>query len=212
MPAQSDETMVQMREQKRTLRREMLERRRVFSPEERRRASEIVRTRTAELPEVQAAKTVMLYASTPEEVDLFPLIEVLLRTGKRVALPYIVGKGHMEARLLLTVEELVAGAYGILTPDPARREIISPEEIDVVIVPGAAFAEDGGRLGLGGGYYDRFLPRTAGALRLVLAYDFQVIPEIPMAPYDAYVDRILTERRDIRPRRVRYDKTFEEEV
>ena len=74
------------------------------------------------------------------------------------------------------------------------------------------FAEDGGRLGLGGGYYDRFLPRAAHALRLALAYDFQVIPRIPMASHDAYVDCILTERRFLRPYRGRYDKTFEEEV
>ena len=161
---------------------------------------------------MREAATVMLYASTQEELDLFPLMEAFLRAGKRIALPYIVEKGHIEARLVLTIEELVEGAYGILAPDPAQSALVLPEEIDVVIVPGAAFAEDGGRLGLGGGYYDRFLPRAAHALRLALAYDFQVIPRIPMASHDAYVDCILTERRFLRPYRGRYDKTFEEEV
>ena len=212
MSVETDENLASLRERKHTLRREMLERRRMLPAEERKRASEIVRARTMEQPEVREAATVMLYASTQEELDLFPLMEAFLRAGKRIALPYIVEKGHIEARLVLTIEELVEGAYGILAPNPAQSGLVLPEEIDVVIVPGAAFAEDGGRLGLGGGYYDRFLPRAAHALRLALAYDFQVIPRIPMASHDAYVDCILTERRFLRPYRGRYDKTFEEEV
>ena len=201
MSAETGENLALLREQKRTLRREMLEHRRALPAEECRRASEIVRARTMEQSEVREAATVMLYASTQEELDLFPLMEAFLRAGKRIALPYIVEKGHIEARLVLTIEELVEGAYGILAPDPAQSALVLPEEIDVGIVPGAAFAEDGGRL-----------PRAAHALRLALAYDFQVIPRIPMASHDAYVDCILTERRFLRPYRGRYDKTFEEEV
>ena len=184
-------------EQKNMLRREMLARRRAFSAEERRRASQIICARAMTVPALQNARTMMLYASTAEEIDLAPLTERLLSEGRRIALPRIVGKGLMEAWELPAMDALTEGAFGILTPDPVRSVRIPADEIDVVIVPGAAFAADGGRLGLGGGYYDRFLPQAERALRLVLAFDFQIAPDVPMGVQDARVDIILTERRTI---------------
>jgi len=184
-------------EQKNMLRREMLARRRAFSAEERRRASQIICARAMTVPALQNARTIMLYASTAEEIDLAPLTERLLSEGRRIALPRIVGKGVMEAWELPAMDALMEGAFGILTPDTVRSVRIPAGEIDVVIVPGAAFAADGGRLGLGGGYYDRFLPQAERALRLVLAFDFQIAPDIPMGVQDARVDIILTERRTI---------------
>ena len=173
----------------------MLSRRRAVSPEQRTHAGGIITAQV--LPELKRAGTVMLYASMPEEIDLFPLMEKLISAGKRIALPEITGRGTMEARELADMDALIDGAFDIPTPDPARGAQIPPEEIDVVIVPGAAFDADGGRLGLGGGYYDRFLPRAVHAERLVLAFDFQIVPAVPMAAWDARVDRILTERRSM---------------
>ena len=201
-----------LRARKGALRGDMTARRRAVPARERSRLGIVLRTRVMRLRAVQDADLVMLYASTAEEVDLFPLMEALLQAGKRVALPRIVGKGLMEAWAIPAVDVLTAGAFGIAAPDPARSTRVSPAEIDVIVVPGAAFAAGGERLGLGGGYYDRFLPQAARALRLALAYDFQIVSEIPMAPHDAYVDCILTERRMIRCHGMRCDKTFEEEV
>lgn len=209
MQAQTDTDVLQAR--KRALRREMLARRRAVSTEERGRIGALIRDRALRLRALREAGTVMLYAATAEEIDLFPLMTSLLQAGKRTAFPYIVGKGLMEARAVAAPEALTEGAFGISAPDPACSMRVPPEEIGVVVVPGAAFAADGSRLGLGGGYYDRFLPRAAHALRLVLAYDFQIVPEIPTASHDMRVDCILTERRMIRCRDVQ-DKTFEEEV
>ena len=182
---------------KKELRREMLARRRVFSTAKRTAASREICTRAADFPALKEAQTIMLYASTAEEIDLYPLMEQLLTEGRRIALPEIVGSGVMEARVLPAMDALTPGAFGILTPDPARGDRISPEEIDVIIVPGAAFDADGGRLGLGGGYYDRFLPRAPRAVRLVLAYDVQIVPHVPMSAQDVRVDAILSERRTI---------------
>lgn len=182
---------------KKALRQEMLARRRVLSTEGRARASAMICTRVQELTMLQEAWTIMLYASTGEEIDLDPLMEVLLAEGRRIVLPEITGRGTMEARELPAMDALTGGAFGIRTPDPVRGGIIPPEEIDVIIVPGAAFDENGGRLGLGGGYYDRFLPRAGNAVRLVLAFDFQIVPDVPMGAQDARVDVILTERRMI---------------
>ena len=184
-----------IRAEKKALRREMLSRRRAVSPEQRTHAGGIITAQV--LPELKRAGTVMLYASMPEEIDLFPLMEKLISAGKRIALPEITGRGTMEARELAAMDALIDGAFDIPTPDPARGAQIPPEKIDVVIVPGAAFDADGGRLGLGGGYYDHFLPRATHAERLVLAFDFQIVPAVPMAAWDARVDRILTERRSM---------------
>ena len=184
-----------IRAEKKALRREMLSRRRAVSPEQRTHAGGIITAQV--LLELKRAGTVMLYASMPEEIDLFPLMEKLISAGKRIALPEITGRGTMEARELAAMDALIDGAFDIPTPDPARGAQIPPEEIDVVIVPGAAFDADGGRLGLGGGYYDRFLPRATHAERLVLAFDFQIVPAVPMAAWDTRVDRILTERRSM---------------
>ena len=184
-----------IRAEKKTLRQELLSRRRTLSPEQRAHAGSVITAQV--LPELKQAGTVMLYASMPEEIDLFPLMEELISAGTRIALPEITGRGMMEARELPAMDALTHGAFDIPTPDPARGARILPEEIDVVIVPGAAYDAGGGRLGLGGGYYDRFLPRATHAERLVLAFDFQIVPAVPMAAWDARVDRILTERRSM---------------
>ena len=184
-------------EQKSILRREMLARRRVFSAEERKEASRRICARVAQLSVLKAAQTIMLYASMAEEIDLVPFMEILLADGRRIVLPEITGRGTMEARELPAMDALTDGVFGIATPDPTRGSIVPPEEIDVIIVPGAAFSSDGGRLGLGGGYYDRFLPRAGNAVRVVLAFDFQIVPDVPMGVQDARVDVILTERRMI---------------
>lgn len=182
---------------KKVLRREMLARRRALSTAERTHASKMICARVQELTVLQEARTMMLYASTEEEINLYPLMEVLLTEGRRIVLPEITGGGVMEARELPAMDALTDGTFGILSPDPMRGNIVAPEEIDVIIVPGAAFDENGGRLGLGGGYYDRFLPRAGNAVRLVLAFDFQIVPDVPMGAQDARVDVILTERRMI---------------
>ena len=153
-----------------------------------------MREKALHLSALDAASVVMLYASTAEEIDLFPMMEMLLQS---IALPHIIQRGQMEALSLTSLEHLVEGPFGIMMPDPIREDIVSPQQIDVIIVPGAAFSADGRRLGLGGGYYDRFLAKTVQAFRLVLAYDWQVVPDVPVAPHDAYVDAILTERRMI---------------
>ena len=177
-------------EQKSILRREMLARRRIFSAEERKEASHSICACAAQLPMLKAAQTIMLYASMAEEIDLVPFMETLLADGRRIVLPEITGRGTMEARELPAMDALTDGAFGIATPDPTRGSIVPPEEIDVIIVPGAAFAADGG-------YYDRFLPRAGNAVRLVLAFDFQIVPDVPRGVQDARVDVILTERRMI---------------
>ena len=89
---------------------------------------------------------------------------------------------------------LEVGAYGILTVREERREILSPQELDCVIVPGVAFGMDGVRLGMGGGYYDTFLPKVERAARIAAAFQCQITEDIPRLPHDCGVDWIVTEQ------------------
>jgi 5-formyltetrahydrofolate cyclo-ligase len=75
--------------------------------------------------------------------------------------------------------------------------VVSPEDIDLVIVPGAAFTPAGARLGLGGGYYDRYLPKLTRARRVALIFDGQVVDQVPVEEHDQFVDELVTEQRSI---------------
>lgn len=106
----------------------------------------------------QNAKTIMTYLSYKSEVDTITLLEKMLQDGKTVLSPVCKENGEMEAHLVSSKEDLAPGKFGILVP--SGKAVISPEKIDLVICPGCAFTEKGFRLGYGGGYYDRFLPKT----------------------------------------------------
>ena len=161
--------------QKSALRGDMTVKRRALSLEERVHIRQMICGRAMEELVLQNAQTIMLYASMPEEINLFPLMEKLLSDGRRIALPRIVERGLMEAWELRAMENLVPGKFGIPTPDPSYSTRIPPTELELVVVPGAAFSPNGGRLGLGGGYYDRFLPQAENAVRFALAFDFQLV-------------------------------------
>lgn len=179
---------------KRDLRRRMLACRRALSVEERASRSAAITEKLLSLEAVQKARTVFAYAAMEDEVQTEPLIASLLDRGKRVAIPLVIGKRSMEAALVPSMGALETGVYGILTVRAERREILPPQEIDCVIVPGVAFGLDGSRLGMGGGYYDAFLPRAERAVRVAAAFQCQISEDIPSLPYDCGVDWIVTEQ------------------
>ena len=91
-------------------------------------------------------------------------------------------------------DSLVEGEYGILTPDLEKGEVIPPEELDLIIVPGIAFDTRGERLGKGGGFYDAYLARATKAKRIALAFSCQLVAKIPMEDHDVRVHKIITEQ------------------
>ncbi|MCR5439293.1 MAG: 5-formyltetrahydrofolate cyclo-ligase [Selenomonas sp.] len=146
------------------------------------------------LPAYQKAKTVFLYASMPDEVQLYELMKQALADGKTVCLPLITGKGTMEAMAFSSLSDLVTGEYGILTVDKSKGTLVSPSAIDLIVVPGAAFDHKGGRLGLGAGFYDRFMTeRAPQGYRCALAFSCQLVDKVPMEPHDAVVQYVITE-------------------
>ena len=179
--------------QKRELRKKMLAARRALTEEERTAYSAAITERLLSHPVVKRAQTIFAYASMPDEVQTEALLSGLVDSGKRVAIPLIIGKHVMEAALVPSMDALETGAYHILTVREEQREILPPQEFDCVIVPGVAFGMDGARLGMGGGYYDTFLPKAAKAVRIAAAFQCQIVDGIPSLPHDCGMDWIVTE-------------------
>ena len=182
-------------DRKKFLRRKFLSKRAAIPHEERDRISHALIKKFTATEIYRTSKIIMAYASTPEEIQLAELFAACFDDGKILAIPFIVGKGEMQAVEVPNFDSLEVGAFGIQTVKPELIKFIDPAQIDCVIVPGAAFDLSGGRLGLGGGYYDRFLPRAVNAVKVALAYDFQLVDALPTEAHDAKINAVITTER-----------------
>jgi len=180
---------------KRELRRDTVARRDQLSPDDIRRLSAAASSRLAQLPEFRAARTVMFFVSFGSEVDTLPAIRKALAEGKRVAAPRADQRRHGLKPCEVTDLEadLAPGAYNIREPQ-RHCQPVPLDEIDAIIVPAAAWGEDGYRVGYGGGYYDRFLGRVPAALRIGLGFEMQVVSEAPHGRKDLPVDILVTDK------------------
>lgn len=141
------------------------------------------------------AGVVMIYLSMPDEPSTDAIITDALAKGKTVCVPRMLSTyGFMEAVKLRNLNHLVKSRLSIREPNPNETLVIEPARIDLVIVPGVVFDPAGNRIGMGAGYYDRFLTRAPRAIRLGLAWQFQVKPEVSAASHDIKMHYLLTER------------------
>lgn len=150
------------------------------------------------LPEVHDAQTVLAFASIRNEVRTAALLVELRALGKRVVLPRV----DEEALVLHAVDgdtSLVEGAFSVPEP-PASAPVVKPGEIDLAFCPALCVDPRGYRIGYGGGYYDRLLPTLDRATTCALAYDFQLVAEVPELSFDHPVDLVVTDARVIRSR------------
>jgi len=182
------------------LRAEARARLRAVDPAERQRAGERVAERVWTLPEIEGARSLLLYAALPEEMPTEPIAREALRRGITVVYPRCIPAVRtMTLHALADLAELRAsGSYGILEPDPAcpRRD---PGEIDAVLVPGLAWDRRGGRLGRGAGYYDRLFADPAWrGFRCGLFFAAQESPDLPLDPWDAPLHAVVTEQEVVR--------------
>ncbi len=157
------------------------------------KSSAIVR-RLTELREIRESSTLMVYLSFGSEVVTDGLIDWGWEAGKRIVVPFC----HPESRemtpcLLGGFAELETGHYGIREPKADSLRVVSPGEIDAVLVPAVAFDRQGYRVGYGGGYYDRFLPKVPRAAKIGAVFACQIVPEVPRDRYDVQADRVVTE-------------------
>ena len=183
---------------KKLLRKEMRARRKSLTEIEREIFSNEITEKFLAQEIYQTSEFLMAYVSMAEEVQLQKIFTDAFNRKKILAIPLIIGKGEMAAVEVPNFESLEIGEFGILTVRKDLRKIIAPEKINCVIVPGAAFDLNFNRLGLGGGYYDKFLPRAVNAKKIALAYDFQIVENVPTEPHDFKVDMIITEKRIIK--------------
>lgn len=138
-----------------------------------------------------AADVVMAYAALPDEPDLSPVLEEILKSGRRLALPRCGPDGTMTGHWIGSLGELTPGAYGIPEP-PEDAPIAAALEIDLILAPGMAFDPSGGRLGRGKGYYDRFLVGYMGKTMGVCRQE-RLLAAVPMEEYDRRMDAVVTD-------------------
>lgn len=155
-------------------------------------------------PGCVSAQTVLWYVSQGSEVSTLAALAQLDQLSHTVVIPYCTTNALGEPALglwrLQHLAELVVGTWGILEPPPVLwqdpKHVIHPQQLDVVLVPGVAFSPEGARLGNGAGYYDRLLPQTrADCVRIGVAYECQLFPEVPMDAHDQPLHAIATEQR-----------------
>ena len=184
--------MTALKQQKKRIREEIRRLRDTMQREEREKADCRIREYLLTLPQYRSAKVVFCYVSAGHEIDTHPFLLRVLQDGKRLAVPLCTGRGIMEARQILSLDQLKAGSYGLPEPE-SDTPLILPGEIDLAVVPCVACSHTGKRLGHGGGYYDRYL-RTGHAIpAVVLCREAEVREDIPMEAHDVIFDRVITE-------------------
>ncbi len=153
--------------------------------------------RFAGLPEFERAKCVLAYIDVRTEVRTRHFLPELLKSGKRVVVPYCVDD-VLELFELSDMDELSIGMYKILEPKPELRQQpekrVDVRDVDLIMVPGVAFDRRGARMGHGFGYYDKLLEHARPDTPLVaLAFECQLFSEIPTQDHDIFMDKIITE-------------------
>jgi 5-formyltetrahydrofolate cyclo-ligase len=181
-------------EKKLALREAALSRRNALSEHQCLLRSAAIQTRAIQLPAYASARSVVLYSPVQNEVRTEEILEKALTLGRRVFYPRTIMDGTGQFIRISSSADLRAGRYGIL--EPTGTEELSDGDLDSLIafIPGVAFDAAGNRLGRGQGWYDRILTGLGSQATLVaLAYDFQVVEEVPTDAWDRKVHYIVTE-------------------
>ncbi len=133
-------------------------------------------------PVYRRAEVICGYVPLRREADVTPLLRDVLSGLRQLVLPRVEGEGRMTLRRVEALEALVPGAYGIPEPGEDAPQV-APEEIELLLVPLEAVDHTGMRLGKGGGYYDRLLPRVRG-MAVGMALPWQWVSRVPREPWD----------------------------
>jgi 5-formyltetrahydrofolate cyclo-ligase len=151
--------------------------------------------------QMPSAHTILFFAPLPDELDIWPVLELSLALGTTCALPFFEAEKKTYGAKIIErlATDIVAGKFGVREPAAGCVEI-PLDKFDLVLVPGMAFDLDGNRLGRGRGFYDRLLI-TASGVKCGICHDLQLLESIPMEPHDAKVDFVLTPGKCVKARR-----------
>jgi len=180
---------------KHKIRRHIREKIKSYSTLEKAGKSAIIKARLFNEEEFKKAKLVMFYVSLKDEVNTLSMIDEAVKAGKRVCVPVVLkeDKRLIAGEIKDRGKDLERQHFGIYQPKPGRVREVPLENIDLVIVPGVAFDKNNVRLGRGHGYYDRFLSGIPNRTKTIgLAFDFQVVENLPKDSHDIPVWKTIT--------------------
>ena len=189
-------------EERKALRKSKIAARDALSPEERVRLSKSMVSRILASDVFRDAKTVLIYRATRGEARLEALEEAVQKAAeagdsamaeKRLLFPLCITNEDMIALLPEGPEAWQEGYYGIWEPIREKSLEVAPEEIDLVICPCTVFDEKCGRMGMGAGFYDRYLEKCVNAHVVSAAFEVQKADSVPMAPWDKPMEMTFTD-------------------
>ena len=187
---------------KKALRKEILAKRNIMDAIEKEEKDRKILDKFYESNYYREAKNIFIYISYDSEINTKGIIKKALRDNKKIYVPRTEFKTRlMDAVEITSLNNLIESEYGILEPS-VEEPHIDPNEIDLIVVPGVAFDRNGGRMGYGAGFYDRYFKKInednmKKVIKLALAYDFQILEKIPMNEQDVPVNYIITETKFI---------------
>ena len=167
--------------------------RKALGPEERRAANAALCANLWQLDAVQNAQNILLYAAFGAEADLATFAAEAAAQGKTLAYP-VCGEGYSLTAAVPGPDGWEVGQYGIRTPVLKRSRLLQPEQLELVLVPCTAFDADCFRVGMGKGYYDRYLPRCRNAVKIGIAFEVQRVEHAAVDEHDQQLDTYVTER------------------
>lgn len=187
---------MEIEKQKSSLRKRILALRRAQSSRHIEKKSDNIKRELFTFSTFDEAKTILFYLAVKDEVQTEKMIEESLRKDKRVVVPFIdwQRKEILPSEIKDLAKDIKIGILKIPQPKKNFYSPFSPASIDLVIIPGVVFDRKGNRLGFGGGFYDRFLGKLSDITKLVgLAFELQLVDNVPSQSHDVAVDYLITE-------------------
>ena len=192
-----------MMQDRKALRRMMRARRRALTPQEQHQAARALCQQLSHHLWFQQARHIALYLANDGEIDTTPLVDLCRRLGKQLYLPVLhpIRHNRLWFTPYTTKTPIRRNRYRILEPVLQGKPVRPAHALDLVLMPLVAFSAEGGRMGMGGGYYDRSFafklqPKRLKGPRLIgLAHDFQRQTQLPLEPWDVPLDAIATDRK-----------------
>lgn len=182
---------------KKSIRKNILETRNNLDTHEKKKLDDIIEKKFLNSKEYISSKNIFIYISYGSEINTKNIILEAIKDNKNIYVPRTqIKTKNMDAVKFISFDKLNMNAYGIL--EPSNDELfIDPNDLDLIVVPGVAFDIKKGRMGYGAGYYDRYFDKINEKCyrrisKVALAYDFQIIDEVPMDKNDVPVDLIIT--------------------